>query len=192
MDYSYIMFSGHTFPSGVTAMLVRCISTGDTGSCLCCNFAQAASWFLPHELGSLPPMYISQGSTFNSIQNILFWYSSIGITFSTPVKQNYEQNRQSKQSRCTSSSFNRQYSKGTRDPHGFMGPFSVKNKYIWNAYVLRIPPLSPIWKKNQDIIQFAQLLIFQTNIWLSSYVSYEWTQLRPCPKVYPYQVGWRS
>ena len=39
------MFSGHTFPSGVTAMLVRCISTGDTGSCLCCNFAQAASWF---------------------------------------------------------------------------------------------------------------------------------------------------
>ena len=45
MDYSYIMFSGHTFPSGVTAMLVRCISTGDTGSCLCCNFAQAASWF---------------------------------------------------------------------------------------------------------------------------------------------------
>ena len=39
------MFSGLTFPSGVTAMLVRCISTGDTRSCLCCNFAQAASWF---------------------------------------------------------------------------------------------------------------------------------------------------
>ena len=45
MDYGCIMFSGLTFPSGVTAMLVRCISTGDTRSCLCCNFAQAASWF---------------------------------------------------------------------------------------------------------------------------------------------------
>ena len=53
MDYSYIMFSGHTFPSGVTAMLVRCISTGDTGSCLCCNFAQAASCFFFQQVYSV-------------------------------------------------------------------------------------------------------------------------------------------
>ena len=62
MDYSYIMFSGHTFPSGVTAMLVRCISTGDTGSCLCCNFAQAASWFFPTSLQCIPDCVVNVSS----------------------------------------------------------------------------------------------------------------------------------
>ena len=80
MDYSYIMFSGHTFPSGVTAMLVRCISTGDTGSCLCCNFAQAASWFFQQVysvfltvLLMFPPHWRSICLLFVSWQSDHFW-----------------------------------------------------------------------------------------------------------------------
>ena len=81
MDYSYIMFSGHTFPSGVTAMLVRCISTGDTGSCLCCNFAQAASWFFQQVYSVFLTVLLMFPPHWRTLSG--YWHVSVSVDMST-------------------------------------------------------------------------------------------------------------
>ena len=99
------------------------------GRTLFCTNSMKNSGLSSFDAHKLTNVYlISSNSMPNSIQNVLLPYSSVDYTFSTAVNQNHQQDRQSRQSRCTSSSFNRQHGKGVRNPHGFMGPLSFTHE----------------------------------------------------------------